>query len=328
MKNLSQSSQALPLSNTSNNSFANLSLKVIGLGLIGIIASCTQIIEIDIPAHEPQWVLNGFIIADENDVDEEKIINFPNEFLVSRSQSIFERNNIEPVDNARIFITDGNGNSIATSQAGSQGPYRPLANYQANQTYRVRSEMPNGDEGPSIQLKTPKKIDVTSSSIREGSRQSIISLSFNDPADEENFYFIGLIQEYIDTLWNGDVFRDFGSVYFNILHPDFSSYYESDPFFPNESTNKGVLSDRSFNGQSLSLEIRIDDSWWGGERNRGDYYVVLVSMGKDMHQFMLSFYENWYNDFGPFSEPSPFFFNVENGLGTVVSGTRSIIHIK
>lgn len=285
--------------------------------------SCEQVIDIELPEHVSQPVLNGMLIAGDSILSNSfnEVNGAQSGFNLSRSQGLNRsRQPIDLILNGRITIEE-NGQGFEVLSTTDGGFYRPSQQFTPGATYSVRAEMPDGTDGPYIEnVHMPIKTQFTNVQTRETNRSFDIDITFDDPIGE-NFYFIEVFQVFEDTFNN---FSFINYLEFNALHPDFASYFEEDPFEPEGGSINGVLRDQSFDGQSLNLRIRVNTRW-SGPINDSKIYISWLSMTKDMDRFKSIYYTP---SGGFLSEPVPFFFNVENGLGTVVSGTRTLLRVQ
>jgi hypothetical protein len=313
-----------------NQYFAQKSILLAGaFGLVLLSTSCEQVIDIDLPDYAEENVLNGMLIAGDSSFGNSFWYDHSAEsgFRLSRSQPIQNRNPINLDKNGRIIIEENGQGFEVISQTDNEGMYRPTNTFTPGNTYDVRSEMSGGLEGPwKEEIFVPVKTDFTNVQVRETNRFYDIDLSFNDP-EGENAYLIEIFQLYIDPDFPSHAMPT--SMFFNVLHPDFSSLSESDPFEPDNYYLSGILRDHSFDGQNTTITIRIDKNNYS-PLNGYKIYLSWLSMSIDMSRFFTTFYLNPYggNPGGFLTEPVPFFFNVENGIGTVVTGTRSNVEIQ
>ncbi|MBN1927309.1 MAG: DUF4249 domain-containing protein [Prolixibacteraceae bacterium] len=149
-------------------------------------------------------------------------------------------------------------------------------------------------------------------------------LNFTDPADEENYYRVVLIETRGQKSYYAEdsvsetirVSNSFYGNYFNSNDPVFS--YEKDNanqlVLGEISNNFGIFTDESINGEDCELSFftyidRIDTTI--GEFIQ--YEVLLQSITKDMYYYLKSI--DLQEIIFPFAEPVPIYSNVESGIG-------------
>ena len=133
-----------------------------------------------------------------------------------------------------------------------------------------------------------------------GDRSDRVTVEFDDPSGEENFYEIALFS--IRDLGNGNF--DYESHYIASL--DFNLY---ESFF-----GASILSDETFNGQTY--KIQLDINRYQNNEDELETFLIWRSVTKEYYQFARSTgLQREAEDFGPFSEPVSIRSNFENGLG-------------
>ena len=295
---------------------------------IGMLSGCSQIIEIDIPEHEPKLVLNGFIIAGDDDTISQTyhFDSYTNVFTVSRSASAMERNdNVIYYEDAQVEIYE-NGNLVevipeATDESQGWGRetihyYIPGYIYQPGNTYEIRtSHHDKPDEIRAVQA-LPAKPQVYDISVRQQQQNEIISFTFDDPPGPNQY----LIKVYAAN--QGSLFQ----VFFNVIDGGYSplSFFEEfNPEGGEQYTHQGIIVDDDFDGRSKTIEIRHPEFDNMGQDL--DFFVHFISITKDMQRYLRSYYLKVATEGNPFAEPTQIFFNVEgNGYGSVTGGTRTI----
>ena len=308
-------------------------------------SSCSQIIDIDIPEHEPVWTLNGNITAGDpyyvfsNEFDMTTISSYFNihsslltgdvetTFSLSKTVALTSRNN------QHTFYNDGEmlifkGDDIVerpepTDSSMQTQLYRYISKleYEPGETYLFQMTT-NDDTELSATQTMPEKVIPRNVSVDETLSEYIVTFTIDDPSDVNHYLF----QSHI-------ILHEFGilsaQLEFNVSSPDFFWYYEDFDFLEDGSPYRftGVLSDNAFNGQSHQIEMRIrkDENLSGFGSNK-KLIIEISSLSQEMHRFFQSFAQTSLG-FTPFSEPAILNFNVENGFGAIVGVTTSFLEI-
>jgi hypothetical protein len=137
----------------------------------------------------------------------------------------------------------------------------------------------------------------------------IYEITINDLADEKNTYIINAIGTYTDS---GITYEN--SIYFN----------SNDPIW-NYSNGGMLLSDRSFDGLTKTVEL---EHWFYQGELRPDKISIIINTVADSYiDFDESMNKYWNADGNPFAEPVVLYSNVENGLGLFTLFNRKTIEI-
>jgi len=143
--------------------------------------------------------------------------------------------------------------------------------------------------------------------IREdGDQASSFTITFDDPAGENNFYEVAIIRGY-------DPSRNFNRVeYTSTIDLAATKGFENDYV---------LLSDESFDGQEKTLELKIF------RKSNDDFKFSLLWRDISEDYFRYSKTLNTQSNLGdnPFASIAPVYTNVENGLGIVSLYQEQII---
>jgi hypothetical protein len=285
---------------------------------ISLLSGCSQIIEMDIPEHEPKLVLNGFIIADETDSITENIAmsSYANHFTVSKSVSALSKDFVEYYDDAEIEIyQNGNMVEVITEANDESGwgisyTYKPSIDFQPGNTYEIRASHSSKPDELSATQTLPAKPHVYN--VQKRPQDGIISFTFDDPPGPN---------QYLIRVYTVDPFS-MNTIYFNIIdggYTHLSSYEEFDFEEGEQYERQGILVDDAFDGKSKTIEIRT----FQFENTGLNFIVEFISMTKDMERYLRSYYLKMGTEGNPFAEPTQIYFNVKgNGYGSVTGGTR------
>lgn len=260
----------------------------------------SQIVEIDIPEHEPR--LATLLTATSLD----SIL----QVLVSNSLGILESRDTQAIEAARVSLLR-NGNPIAEGVY-LEGTYyyelltaAPLGTTEA--TYRLEISAP---DFPAIyaEQKMPATVPILSAAIEldgtvdaEGRRADEVTIEFQDPAGSTDYYALAMqglrrLSEEEDSLYTA------GSIFLNSNDPSFGYVYNL-PYTI-------IFSDATFNGQKVRLSTYSYD-YLGEFSGR----LRLYHLSRDVYLYhrSLELYEEAINN--PFAEPVTVHRNIENGYG-------------
>ena len=179
-----------------------------------------------------------------------------------------------------------------------------------NSEYEIKIGHPDFSDISASQ-RMPTDVDVVSVKYKEnagideyGDRVSGVEITFADPAGEQNFYEISIVE--LDTTLN--------AVRSHRLYTETNDPTAFDAF---DATY--LLNDQTFDGKEY--EITLLNCCF-----QPHHYVLFRVISKDLYQYTKSFTQQINSeDFGPFSEPVSINTNVENGLG--IFGMRREKHV-
>jgi len=306
--------------------------KIIFLIVIAIsFISCVEILDISVDEEDKQLVLNSIISPD-------SLIKVN----ISKSIGATEGDAyLEFIYGAAVKLYE-DGNFIEDLKQDTFGYYTSTKMPEVGKEYTITAEK---DNFPLVTGKTttiPKillkeismdvSIDSTTETWCDGngycfdttllyfSDQGTLYLSFDDPADENNYYYLLLSTMIPIYVWD-----DFGNQYIK-------GYYESPIWYSLENSideftyfsldnNKWgyAFSDNLFDGSTKNIKTTIYmwDLFQYTETGTSisPLYVHLYSINKDLYNYIIS-YENYSSsNNNPFSEPVNIYTNIINGFG-------------
>ncbi len=254
--------------------------------------SCEKYLEFEGEYKTPKIVVNSKITPDST-------------FLVhlSRSLSVIDNGELSSIENGTVSILDANDNLIETLVYDSQGFYKGANSPVASQTYKVKVSAPNY-KGVEAKTKIPNSVSIisvdTSSYVNtDGDTLLKLRISFNDPANETNYYQI--------KMGFGSLIS--GQFYFNPAQ--FSSNDISLDLDQNQMVEFATFTDELFDGVTKTLEVSCNDY--------SAYYdflqISITSVSNDVYLYdkALNLYSTTNGDI--FSEPVQVYSNVTNGFG-------------
>ncbi|MCH8546032.1 MAG: DUF4249 domain-containing protein [Cryomorphaceae bacterium] len=323
------------------------------LASIFAMASCSQIIDVDIPEHEPLWTFSGNITAGEayyglpSGNDTLRIFNYfilgdpinlnePHSpggiktvFALSKTIALNNRNNNHTFfdDGEMLIFKEGDlveNPTVSNDMTFDETPrYVSELEYEPEATYLFQMST-NDDITLTATQTMPKKVEPRNIRVEESNTEFIVRFTIDDPSGVNHYLF----QCY--QIYNGSFGGTSDQLEFNITNPNFFWYFEDFDFFEDSSPYRrtGVLPDIEFNGQSQEIEMRIrkNEHLEGISPNK-KLLIEISSLSLAMHRYFQS-YAQTSTGFTPFSEPVILNFNVENGLGAVVAVTTSFLEIE
>ncbi len=261
-------------------------------------------IKVDPPPHEDQIVTSAFFTNADTTL----------KALVNRSTAILENNNFdtENLENASVQLFSGD--QLLTTIPYFEDQFSSFNHIEegtevvfvAGQEYTLKVNHPDYEEATATVV-VPNEVVPFRYDLEEdagvdefGGRSDRVTVEFNDPPGEENFYEISLFS--IRDFGNGDF--SYESHYIASL--DFNLY---ESFY-----GASILSDETFNGQTYKVQLDINRYENNGEEL--ETFLIWRSVTKEYFQFSRSVgLQREAEDFGPFSEPVSIKSNFENGLG-------------
>lgn len=294
-----------------------LFLLIIFLLFIGCEDKFSNVIELDIPDHDPALVAYSFI-----DKNASKII-----MDMSQSKGILEKDNDFHVDisgvkilkNGVPFIDDFEGNLIFSHidydnypQMDSVFKFVIQADSpgfdDVNATYSLEVTA-NGFETITADVTIPKTVEVNDATYTKdgfvdsgGWHSDEVEVKFHDPGDVDNYYMVVLL-----NLIQTEDFVDTSEMWSTSNEPGVKdSWY---PIIPGVG-DFIYFSDKNFNGHDHVLKLGT-----GVNSEGADILVRLYSISKDLYNFIKSYNLYQRTNGSPFSEPVIVNNNIVNGYG-------------
>jgi len=304
--------------------------------LLLLLISCKKdffdsVVEVEIPAHTPQLTL----VAHFNDLFDHQFVD------VRHSVSVLDSATIEVVRDARIQLLEAN--QVLTT-FGLEEDTNPSHGFSLNEegikfspdkTYTIKVNSP--EYGQVIGTQTmPTKVAVQHATYEEmgaidrwGDRGDKVSIQFNDPPNEQNYYVVFVDADlFITTKDSSFAVENF-----------YTHVTPVDPLLE-EVSNDLFLSDAGFDGTTYTLQVATffserllrsqRNNRWGdnAEAKLEAVNVYLLSVSKDYYLFHKSFANYRDNKENFFAEPSNVYENVEGGIGIFTLGTGDMFKIE
>lgn len=268
----------------------------------------SQVVEIKLPEHAPKPVLVCTLNAGDTMVSA----------LVSRSKGILDRGNFEYPANAQVQLWR-NGVVLATLA------FNPRSlKYEAHLAqplpadagaYRLELALP-GFAPAWAEQTMPEPPVILSTELRragvitnDGSRQDEIIIEIQDPAQEQNYYRIFVMERLAAEIEPGDT-----TVLENERYLNFS-----DPNFSYGSGANLIIADGAFNGRNYKLRFSTSPQEVIPEIDAG-YVVWVYQISREAYLYERSRSVYKQNAGNPFAEPVQVFSNIQDGYGIFALG--------
>jgi Domain of unknown function (DUF4249) len=272
---------------------------------------CNQIVEIDLPEHKPQLVVNAGFTPDSIW-----------KCRVTASQGIQVSTDPVAVTNATVTIWD-NGVAIDTLLHASADTFLSIADRKpvAGHTYTIRASAP-GFEDVSGTETVPMPVLPALVAWRDsafidpfGNVRAELTVAIDDPAGVHNRYLVSIFQ--VDTFILGvDTIYGSNSMYGESQDLELKFNYIANGFF---------IDDVNFDGRRREMKMQYYTSDHGGSGNTGIHYIV--STVTDSYYYYLTTLVDFYNANGnPFAEPVRMYSNMTPGMG-IFAGYASVIGV-
>ena len=284
----------------------NTKLSLIAVSIVlALGAGCETSVEIDLPDYQPQLVVNGTFQA-----------QTALAVQVTQSQGILEDGPLEEVEQARVLLYEGD--TLIDSLAPGRGyaTYWARTRPQAGRTYTLRVSAPGFEDVEATdRLPAPVPFDFEAEphpERYEGGRYYTLTLTLDDPADQEQFYALSFwsIDPYNRTreqvlFMSADPILRENDVFGEYLGEDERTYLEA------------VFSDATIDGRRHRLRLNV---WFNtilriDEEIVQDYEVELATLSRHYYDFLRTRSLYRITSGNPFAEPVQVHSNVERGLG-------------
>ncbi|RMF02764.1 MAG: DUF4249 domain-containing protein, partial [Bacteroidetes bacterium] len=278
--------------------------------------TCERPVELDIPEPPSRLVISSAFT-----------LGHPVKVQVTRSQSIFDESAPVNLANARVELWQGEQLLevlvLVIQEAERIPPYYSTVAFTpvAGVTYTIKAEAP-GFEPAMAHSFIPEPVAITSLSVsniqaradsasREKAYSYRVTLNFDDPVEETNYYHLNIFQEVFTFSLNeaGDTLIDDRSLLRAAINID-------DPqVVPDRMIGGVLLKDNPFSeGLALDLSMSIIPEY----QYLGQLYVELRTVTEEYYLFYTSYSRQQEQEDGPFIDPVIPFNNVENGHGFFV----------
>ncbi len=271
--------------------------KVLSLLILWFLFSCETVVDVDLPEHDPKLVLHSFI----------EIPNYYHGYVCRVGQSVGLDDELPPfLYEADVTIKEEGGwsRNFYYSTPSSFFYLEADVEPKPGKTYILEANAP-GLEPVSSRIEVPQIPEVTGSTYEEVDGIDFRQVPFNeatitiqDDPNEENYYEISA---YIQN-------RSFDSSYYHVYT------WSYDPLTEEMMDGQGILlNDKTFNGGSVTLNLRMENTYIEPENHHVTIWVRGITRSKYIYVKTLRVLQE--NQFNPFAEPITMPTNVENGYG-------------
>lgn len=278
--------------------------------------SFSQIVEIDIPVHEPKPALKLELIA-----GQEQLLT-----LVSNSKGIVDPDSIYKVpDDAEVNVYK-NGSIISNLQYDPIGLLytstldSPIAD-SAGDEYTLEAKLPGYETVTATQTMPAKPIitnatyEIDGTIDSEGFRADEIIIDITDAAPNEiNYYGAKLFYIYYQINASGDTIASYrNDIYLDTNDPLIAYGNKYSLIFTDDAFSGGTFQIRGYTYNSPDVDVGIE--------------VELHQLSKDAFFFERSL-EQYYNSIdNPFAEPVTVHNNIEGGYGIFSLSNKTIFKV-
>ena len=276
--------------------------------LLIIICSCEKAIPFEQEIESNKVVVNGIYFRDS-----------VWKIHLSKSRFILDTSTSTNLENATISILDQNANIIDTLhhvdngfyigfKSPNNGPYMLNVKTSLNENINSTSILPNT---------VPAFIADTLSYVNSGKNRLQISLNFDDPITDENYFEIGVYMKKrkmsVNTNSNGQTDTNYS------LISKWMNLKCDDQNIEKTINNNLIFNDKLFNGSNKTLRFdvrnRVKDFSNDPSNKILNFDIYFMNICSSLYHFHKSL-KNHVNSSGdPFSQPTQVYSNINNGIG-------------
>lgn len=270
---------------------------------------CNQIIEIDLPEHKPQLVVNVAFNTDSTW-----------KARVSLSQSIQTASEPVGVPSATVLIED-NGLVVDTLIHAQGDTFLSIADRKPviGHTYTIRASAPGYTSVTGTET-APIPVLPTAAEFRDsvfvdqwGQVKGELRIGLDDPAGTHNYYMISTYS--LDTFIYGlDTIISWNPAYGESQEPDVQYNFAASSF---------LIDDVNFDGLHREFKLQFYTYQSAPEINSKHYYV-LSTVTESFYLYMKTFADYGQASGNPFAEPVRLYSNMTGGMG-VFSGFSPVV---
>lgn len=276
--------------------------------LLTIICSCEKAIPFEQEIESNKVVVNGIYFRDS-----------VWKIHLSKSKSILDTSTSTNLENVTISILDQNSNTIDTLQYYNNGFYvgSKSPNY-GSYILNIKSILDENITSIStLPNLVPAIIIDTLSYINNGNNRIEISINFDDPINDENYFEIGVymkkLKMLINTNSNGQTDTNYSLIckWMNLKSDDQNIEKTLD--------NNLIFNDKLFNGsnKTISIDVRnkIKDFSNDPINELISFDIYFMNISYSLYHFHKSLKDYVNQNSDPFSQPTQVYSNINNGIG-------------
>ena len=261
---------------------------------------CETIVDAKLPEHQPVLVANSFFQPDSTW-----------RAHISRSTPILVDGAFPVIENATVEILEGPQVISRLAYIGNGNYFSSTGKPIPGRTYQLRVSAPDFQTISASDI-IPRQIPINSvaildSSVDQDPNLMEISIDFNDPPNEKNYYHLSFLIE-----------TNSGQRYATY-------FFTNDPLLAETNSDIDISSEPEFSGS----QAVFDDALIAGERytlNINVYNFIPAPDLKKISMTLSAVSKSFFDYFktselqeqtedNPFAEPTLVFNNIENGLG-------------
>ena len=297
------------------------------LSLIVLAIACEKVIQIDLEDAKIKIVVNGIISPD-------SIVKVN----VTRSRHVLDNADISPLVDAEVLLyEDGQliGNMTYAEHGFYEIDYVPII----GKEYKVEVHHDKYDNVMGLTKVIPSipiiSLDTVTSFDEYGEEVLSFSMSFSDPVDQENYYYLTIRNKYTYEDWDPNLivydtlYVGSDTTIVNIEHGgyvmkermDYLGYNTDDIIVESQMyyANGSIFSDEIINGKTYTFTGKISKWAFGGEYNTA--YFELHAITEGTYNYYKSLNSHYIASDDPFAEPVIVYTNIEDGIGIFGSST-------
>jgi hypothetical protein len=245
---------------------------------------------------------------------------------LTHSASVLDDNEINPVTNAAVSITDINGSPLATLNHTADGYYESAVSIPAAGLAYKLNIAASGYDNVNSESSIPSHVPIiswdTTTVTLHSENYKKCTIRFQDPATEGDHFVIFPAELYWYPLYDA-----FGNPYDTVrkyrdLRVGSASPYVENSHDATDLQYRLYLTDNLMNGNEVEVEFYLP-LWWAGQN---PFAIILYHATEEFYfyRYSLDTYLNSYYD--PFSQPVVVYSNITNGLGIFAGSNKSIIN--
>ena len=232
---------------------------------------------------------------------------------LSESRSVLYNNggDLPNITDAIPTLHSSSGDLLGTFTHENDGVYKLYDFYpQIGQYYTLKATHVTFDDISSTSY-TPQLVNIQSIDTLRKNSELELTISINDPVNEENYYSISLLESAFN-MW----YIDGEEIEINNKYTPWictNDIYAESASSGEDGSNCGqelFISDKAFNGQNYNFKL----SYYANPGST-NVYIITRSLSADLFKYSISIQKYNQNSGNPFGEPVQVYSNVDDGFG-------------
>jgi len=292
------------------------------VALLGLGATCERPVDLDFRGQDPKLAVFSKFTND-------KVL----EVKVSKGKSVFDSGPTEYILDARVDVFEGDNFIERLMLQPDHIPPVYVSQgllLRRNSTYTITVEAP-GFETVNASSKVPNLVQIDEVEISEilvemGEEVGEtlftyqVGVTFSDPPDEKNFYYLNFNQEVISLRPEGGGPVDTDIQYQTVI---FSSLID-DNYQVAHLEGGVLLDDTPFGGEQVKLTFPLYFKVKQGKQTLGNLLVELAAISEEYYSYFSTLSRQQENPGEPYAEPVFIKSNINNGHGYFAGYTSSL----